>query len=93
MEIKFRDLINLESLILKIPFLIFLSLVIILFILNPFNSEKEDATFLEELKVITKISPNTYIESDDGPNGFEYALLEKFSKYIGKELKLSQPIH
>ena len=61
MEIKFRDLINLESLILKIPFLIFLSLVIILFILNPFNSEKEDTTPLEELKVITKISPNTYI--------------------------------
>ena len=69
-------------------FLIFLSLVIILFILNPFNSEKEDTTPLEELKVITKISPNTYIESDDGPNGFEYALLEKFSKYIGKELKI-----
>ena len=69
-------------------FLIFLSLVIILFILNSFKPEKEITKPFEELRVITKISPNTYIESDDGPNGFEYALLEKFSKYIGKELKI-----
>ena len=41
MEIKFRGLIKLKILILKMAlFLIFLSLVIILFILNSFKLEK-----------------------------------------------------
>jgi len=39
-----------------------------------------------ELKVITRISPNTYFESDEGPSGFEYALLAKFAESINKKL-------
>ncbi|HCX26975.1 MAG TPA: membrane-bound lytic murein transglycosylase MltF [Cellvibrionales bacterium] len=41
------------------------------------------------LKVITRISPNTYYESDEGPSGFEYALLDRFAKSLGKELQIS----
>ena len=41
------------------------------------------------LKVITRISPNTYYESDEGPSGFEYALLDRFAKSLGKELKIT----
>lgn len=41
------------------------------------------------LRVITRISPNTYFESDQGPSGFEYALLERFANYLGKELKIT----
>ena len=39
-----------------------------------------------ELRVITRISPNTYFESDEGPSGFEYALLAKFAESINKKL-------
>lgn len=39
-----------------------------------------------ELKVVTRISPNTYFESEEGPSGFEYALLAKFAESIGKQL-------
>ncbi len=41
------------------------------------------------LHVITRISPNTYFESDEGPSGFEYALLDRFAKYLGKELSIT----
>ncbi|MBT5922536.1 MAG: membrane-bound lytic murein transglycosylase MltF [Cellvibrionales bacterium] len=41
------------------------------------------------LKVITRINPNTYYESDEGPSGFEYALLDRFAKYLGKELRIT----
>ena len=42
-----------------------------------------------ELRVITRISPNTYFESDDGPSGFEYALLAKFADSINKKLVIT----
>jgi len=41
------------------------------------------------LKVLTRISLNTHFESDEGPSGFEYALLDRFAKSIGKELKIT----
>ncbi len=40
------------------------------------------------LRVVTRISPNTYFESDEGPSGFEYALLERFARSINKELEI-----
>lgn len=43
----------------------------------------------DKLRVITRISPNTYFESDEGPSGFEYALLERFAGYLGKELAIT----
>ena len=42
----------------------------------------------ESLRVITRISPNTYYEGDNGPSGFEYALLERFARRLGKELQI-----
>ena len=50
-------------------------------------TEENDTT--SYLKVITRISPNTYYESDEGPSGFEYALLDRFAKSLGKELKIT----
>lgn len=41
------------------------------------------------LRVLTRISPNTYFESDEGPSGFEYALLVRFADYLGKDLKIT----
>ena len=41
------------------------------------------------LNVITRINPNTYYESDEGPSGFEYALLDRFAKFLGRELKVT----
>jgi membrane-bound lytic murein transglycosylase F len=40
------------------------------------------------LKVITRISPNTYYETKNGPGGFEYTLLSQFANDIGAELKI-----
>jgi len=40
------------------------------------------------LKVITRISPNTYYTTKNGPGGFEYNLLSLFAQEIGAELKI-----
>ncbi|MGB5326029.1 MAG: membrane-bound lytic murein transglycosylase MltF [Pseudomonadales bacterium] len=40
----------------------------------------------DTLDVVTRVGPNTYFESDGGPNGFEFALLEKFASAQGKRL-------
>ncbi|MBT8140275.1 MAG: membrane-bound lytic murein transglycosylase MltF [Gammaproteobacteria bacterium] len=42
----------------------------------------------DTLDVITRVSPNTYFESDRGPNGFEFALLQQFATAQGKTLKV-----
>ncbi len=39
-----------------------------------------------ELHVVTRISLNTYYESDNGPTGFEYALLHEFAESLDKKL-------
>ena len=52
------------------------------------NSE-QNAKNKSYLSVITRISPNTHFESDEGPSGFEYALLDRFAKSLGKELKIN----
>lgn len=40
------------------------------------------------LKIVTRISPNTYYEGADGPGGFEYKLLSLFANEIGQQLQL-----
>ncbi|MDG2471616.1 MAG: membrane-bound lytic murein transglycosylase MltF [Pseudomonadales bacterium] len=54
---------------------------------KPFDADvKLEKAIDDELKVITRISPNTYFESDEGPSGFEYALLARFAESINKKL-------
>ena len=54
---------------------------------KPFDADvKLEKAIDNELKVITRISPNTYFESDEGPSGFEYALLARFAESINKKL-------
>lgn len=40
------------------------------------------------LTIITRISPNTYYESDQGPSGFEYALLQRFALFLDTKLEI-----
>lgn len=69
-------------------FFIFLILLLFLLTTNSFNKKNIIPNQENILKVITRISPNTYIEGDEGPNGFEYALLENFADYIDHDLKI-----
>lgn len=39
-----------------------------------------------QLNIVTRISLNTYYEGENGPSGFEYALLKRFADSLGKEL-------
>jgi len=39
-----------------------------------------------QLHVVTRVSLNTYFETDNGPKGFEYALLKRFADSIDREL-------
>lgn len=66
-------------------YFIFILAIFFIFTNNFIKKNDEDHKLL---KVITKISPNTYIDGDEGPNGFEYALLEKFSNYINHDLEI-----
>jgi membrane-bound lytic murein transglycosylase F len=43
------------------------------------------------LLVATRQGPTTYYPGADGPDGFEYALLERFSRDLGVELELVFP--
>ena len=65
--------------------------VIVLLTTKNLNRKQEpevEADPLNALKVITRISPNTYFESDEGPSGFEYALLAAFAESIDKRLTI-----
>ena len=44
-----------------------------------------------ELIVITRYGPTTYYEGPDGPTGFEYELVKRFSEYLGVELHIVVP--
>ncbi len=48
------------------------------------NGQPEDHT----LRVVTRVSPTTYFEDDRGPNGFEYALLQRFADYLDRDLEI-----
>lgn len=39
-----------------------------------------------QLHVVTRVSLNTYFETENGPRGFEYALLKRFADSIDREL-------
>lgn len=40
------------------------------------------------LKVITRVSPTTYFQDSQGPNGFEYILAQEFANDLGVELEI-----
>ncbi|PIE43116.1 MAG: membrane-bound lytic murein transglycosylase MltF [Gammaproteobacteria bacterium] len=70
------------------------SLLLFLPLIIWFVSACTPQSTLEKIKqekvihVITRNAPTTYYEDRDGPAGFEYELVKKFSDYLGVELRL-----
>jgi len=80
-----------KSTIHKIELLLLaIAVVTIFYVADRYNSANLLETIKEngELVVITRNSPTTYYIANEGPVGFEYELAEKFSEFLGVDLKL-----
>jgi len=68
--------------------------LVLLLILTACSSPKttlEEIQESGELKVITRNGPTTFYEGPHGPTGFEYELIDRFSKYIGVKTRFIIP--